>query len=181
MNKLKRILFAILLILLHGKLLAQMPNFFSKPAGSPKTTAPVPVASSPATAPPENRSTATATTSLYDPMMDNHMKAPPAGKEIGAFGMPVSRVEDMLRANGAKNYSYAFGKYSRLVISAYIVTIYFDRERLVGGIAIEPRPPYQTIEPEARAFFLDLFLNGADLSNFETNISGTRLELKYMP
>jgi len=181
MNKLKRILCAIPLILLHGTLLAQMPNFFGKPAGLPATTPPVPVASSPAVAPAESSPAATTTTSLYDPMMDNHMKAPPAGQEIGAFGMPVSRVEDMLRANGAKNYSYAFGKYSRLVISAYIVTIYFDRARAVGGISVEPRPPYQTIEPEARAFFLDMFLNGADLTHFETNISSTRLELKYMP
>lgn len=181
MSKIKRILFAILLIMCQDKLLAQMPNFFGTPAEPPKTTTSVPVASSPAVEQPVNRPTAPASTSLYDPMMDNHMKAPPAGKEIGAFGMSVSRVEDILRANGAKNYSYAFGKYSRLVISAYIVTLYFDRTRMVGGISIEPRPPYQTIEPEARAYFLDLFLDGADLSQFETNISSTRLELKYKP
>ncbi len=114
-------------------------------------------------------------------MMDNHLKAPPQGQEIGAFGLPVGKVEELLRANGAKNYSYAFGKYSRMAISAYIVTIYFDRSRLVGGIAVEPRPPYKTIEPEARKFFMDLFLNNADLSNFETNISSARFELKYKP
>jgi len=181
MKNIKRILLALAILLFsdNAKLQAQMPNFFGKPPEPAKAAAATPVASGAAIVKPPARSTASMSTSLYDPMMDNHLKAPPAGQEIGIFGMPVGMVEEMLRANGAKNYSYAFGKYSRLIISAYIVTLYFDRERTVGGVSVEPRPPYQTIEPEARSFFIDLFLNGADLSSFETNISSTRLELKY--
>jgi hypothetical protein len=177
---------ALLLTFGQGKLAAQMPNFFGKPAepAKPAASPTVPTTpggeSSPATTPaPASPTTGLTSDSLYNPTMDNHLKAPPPGKEIGAFGLPVSRVEDLLRANGAKNYSYAFGKYSRMVISAYIVTIYFDRARIVGGVSVEPKPPYQTIEPEARKFFMDLFLKNGDLSNFEVNISSTRFELKY--
>ncbi len=183
MKKVKRILCSLAFMLLSGhvSVQAQMPNFFGKPSEPAKPAITAPVASGAAVVKPPARPTASMSISLYDPMMDNHLKAPPAGQEIGVFGMPVNTVEQMLRANGAKNYSYAFGKYSRMVISAYIITIYFDRSRTVGGISVEPRPPYQTIEPEARSFFIDLFLNGADLSSFETNISSTRLELKYKP
>lgn len=118
---------------------------------------------------------------LYDPYMDNHLKAPASGKEIGLFGLPVKQVEDMLRNSGAKNHSYAFGKYSRLVFSVYLVTLYFDKERKLGGFSIEPRPPYKTVEPGARQFFMDTFLKGADLSRFSITMASNILEIKYMP
>ncbi len=191
MKKTKRAIFslAFLMTLSQGSLSAQMPNFFGKPPepSKPATSAPAEPAKpqAEAVAAPQSGSSASTAGSmsslLYDPMMDNHLIAPLPGQEIGAFGLSVRQVEDMLRANGAKNYSYAFGKYSRMVISAYIVTIYFDRSRIVGGISVEPRPPYQTIEPEARKFFQELFLSNADMSNFEANISSTRFELKYKP
>lgn len=101
--------------------------------------------------------------------------------EIGLFGMPVSKVEELLRYNGAKNHSYAFGKYSRMVFSVYLVTLYFDRERRLGGFSVEPRHPYKTVEPGAREFFMETFLKGADLSKFAVTMASDRLEIKYLP
>ncbi len=117
----------------------------------------------------------------YDPYMDNHLKAPEADKPVGLFGLPVKQVEDMLKFQGAKNHSYAFGKYSRLTMSAYLVTIYFDKQRKVGGFLIEPRQPYKTVAPGAREFFLDTFLKGADMSKFAVKMSSDRLEVTYAP
>ncbi len=117
----------------------------------------------------------------YDPYMDNHLKAPEADKPVGLFGLPVKQVEDVLKFQGAKNHSYAFGKYSRLTMSAYLVTIYFDKQRKVGGFLIEPRQPYKTVAPGAREFFLDTFLKGADLSKFAIKMASDRLEVTYAP
>jgi len=174
------------MIVSQGNLLAQMPSFFGSPSApaKPAVSTPASTASEPTT--PQSpgattNPTAAFSSALYDPNMDNHLVAPSQGSEIGIFGMPIGRVEDLLRANGARNYSYVFGKYSRMALSVYIVTIYFDRRRAVGGISVEPRKPYQSIEPEARKFFMDLFLNNGDLSKFEANISSARFELKYRP
>lgn len=114
----------------------------------------------------------------YDPSMDNHLKAP-ADKTIGMFGMPVREAETILKNYGAKSFSYAFGKYSRLSLASYIVTLHFDRQRKVAGISITARPPFTRIEAKAREFFLELFLDGNDLSSFDTIMSGDLLELKY--
>lgn len=114
----------------------------------------------------------------YDASMDNHLRAP-ADKLIGMFGMPVRDAEKVLKNYGAKSYSYAFGKYSRLALASYIVTLHFDRQRKVAGVSIEAAPPFTSIEPDARQFFLELFLDGNDLSSFDTIMSGNLLELKY--
>jgi hypothetical protein len=117
----------------------------------------------------------------YDPRMDNHLHAPPAEKPIGLFGKPIKEVEKILDQYGAKNYSYAFGKYSRMRISPYLLTMYFDRQRRLGGLAIEPMAPYKYIAPSARKFFLELFLQKQSMEKFKTIISRNRLELRYQP
>lgn len=178
---------AFVFAVLAGELTAQMPNFFTplpKPAPT-KTVLPKvePATPDPAksTTPPGEGTVRDLSKTLYDPSMDNHLMAPAAGEEIGLFGLPIGKVEDALRDNGAKNYSYAFGKYSRMYLASYFVTVYFDRERRVGGFSVEPKPPYKTIEPEARKFFMDFFLKDCDLSRFEANIGNSRLEIKYKP
>lgn len=120
---------------------------------------------------------------LYDPHMDNHLKAPPIGSEIGMFGYQIREVEDHLRFLGAKNHSYAFGKYSRMTLSVYLLTLSFSKERRLAAVLIEPRPPYAVIGPEARKFFIDIFVgeNGIQsLNDLSMQISGNRLELKYI-
>jgi len=119
---------------------------------------------------------------MYDPHMDNHLKTPPIGSEVGLFGHPIREVEDHLRFLGAKNHSYAFGKHSRMVISVYLVTLSFDKERRLGGVLVEPRPPYKVIGPEARKFFLDVFVGEGGLkvmNEISMQLSSGRLELKY--
>lgn len=183
------LLFIIMLFMPVIPASAQMPNFFGQPpapepvsrAAQPTTQSTVqPTASQSATPVPRQES-ANSGTMLYDPMMDNHLAAPLAAENTGLFGLSIGEVENILRANGAKNYSYAFGKYSRMILAAYVVTIYFSRDKKVGGFSVEPKPPYQTIEPEARRFFMDLFLKDADLSLFEANIGASRLEFIYKP
>lgn len=115
----------------------------------------------------------------YDPYLDNHLRSPDPAAKMGLFGQPIKAVEEMLRQYGAKNYSYAFGKYSRMTMSAYIITMYFDRERRLGGISIEPMPPYKFLGPNARNFFTELFGEGADMSKFESIVSATRFEMRY--
>jgi hypothetical protein len=115
----------------------------------------------------------------YDPYLDNHLRSPDPAEKMGLFGQPIKAVEEMLRRYGAKNYSYAFGKYSRMTMSAYIITMYFDRQRRLGGISVEPRPPYKYLAPNARQFFVDLFGEGADMSKFESIVSASRFEMRY--
>ena len=173
----------VIFVLSICELCAQMPDFF----GQPMAPAPAPVAApaAPATTPPvvtlEPDQPQPYKAPVYDPAMDNHLIAPAADAQLGLFGLPIGKVEDVLVANGARKHSYAFGKYSRLVLSVYLVTVYFDRERRVGAFSVEPRPPYETVEPDARKFFFDLFLKGADLSNFQANIGSTKLEVRYEP
>lgn len=118
---------------------------------------------------------------VYDPSMDNHLKAPEHSERTGLFGLTVKQVEDALRFQGAKNHSYAFGKYSRMTFSAYLITIFFDRDRKVGGFLIEPRAPYKSIEPNAREYFMQTFLKGADLSRFAITVANDKLEVKFVP
>lgn len=173
-----------------AELRGQMPSFF----GTPPVTAPAPK-QPPTSAPvnpsaekdlPQGSSPASSAIRLpgiplYDPTMDNHLKSPAMGKEIGLFGKPIKEVEEYMRFLGAKNHSYAFGKYSRMTLSIYLVTLYFDRERKLGGFAVEPRPPYKVIGPDARKYFLEVFVGENDLSRFDSVFASGRLELRYVP
>ena len=170
---------------------AQMPQYFGLPMNGPTSTGSPVTPINPAGPGQTNgtAATATATTAqpvasgvpVYDPSMDNHLKAPAFSDKTGLFGLPVARVEEALRFQGGKNHSYAFGKYSRMTFSAYLVTIFFDRERKVGGFLVEPRAPYKTIEPGARQYFMQTFLKDADLSKFAIIMASDRLEVKFAP
>lgn len=123
--------------------------------------------------------TASGTLLPYDPFMDNRLPAPSAPQ--GVFGLPVKDVERMLRAYGAKPFSYAFGKESRMLLAAYLVTIRFDRSRRVGGIIIEPKAPVRTIGASAQAFFTQVFLSGIDPSLFRTLITPEKISILFEP
>ncbi|MDD3148250.1 MAG: hypothetical protein PHD82_13190 [Candidatus Riflebacteria bacterium] len=201
------VFFALAFVSFSCMLSAQMPNFFGTPAPAPSSNTTTGKAGAAASTPQPRdpdpgrfgekesaggsvggtggaseptKSTGPLVPS-YDPAMDNHIKAPEIAQGTGLFGLPVKQVEDALRYQGAKNHSYAFGKYSRMVLSAYLVTIYFDRQRKVGGFLIEPREPYKTVEPGAREFFMQTFLKGADMSKFVINMASDRLEVQYAP
>lgn len=178
----------VIFVMILSELCAQMTNFFEQPAPvirSPAVSAvpqAVPASPTTPTAPvvsPDQPQPYQAP--VYDPAMDNHLIAPAAEEQLGLFGQPVSKVENLLLANGARRHSYAFGKYSRLILSVYMVTVYFDRNRRVGAFSVEPRPPYKTVEPDARKFFFDMFLKGVDLSRFQANLANTKLEVRYAP
>ncbi|MDD2998406.1 MAG: hypothetical protein PHV05_05040 [Candidatus Riflebacteria bacterium] len=169
---------------------AQMPNFFGGAESTSVTPKAVPVekvgitsdkAIASGTYEGQAATPGSPSVPQYDPGMDNHLKAPPVGMETGLLGLPVSKVEERLRFQGAKNHSYAFGKYSRLTFSVYLVTLYFDKERRVGGFSVEPRKPYKTVEPEARRFFMETFLKDSDLSKFNVVMAADRLEVRYSP
>jgi hypothetical protein len=119
------------------------------------------------------------TVPVYDPYMDNHLSSPV--KKIGLFGEDIRDVEKTLKKYGAKSYSYAFGKYSRMSFSIYLVTMYFDKARKLGGVSISPKLPYKKVEPGAKSFFLELFLGKNDISEFRTLFADDRLELRYFP
>ena len=114
----------------------------------------------------------------YDPAMDNHLPTPATPE--GLFGRPIRDVEKILRNLGAKRQSYAFGKYSRMSLSVYTITLFFDRERKLGMMTAEPRPPFAEIEPKARQFLLDVFLKSADMRLFRTTIAKDRLQISYL-
>ncbi len=162
---------------------AQMKNFFATPTapGGEKTETPASSKTEDPKQPVASESTGVKFNGIpvYDPFMDNHLKAPI--ENIGLFGLKIRDVERVLRNHGAKDYSYAFGKYSKMNLSVYVLTMYFDRDQKVGGVSIEPKPPFSKIEPNARKFFMDLFLKGNDISKFRTLISSGRLELRYDP
>lgn len=111
--------------------------------------------------------------------MDNRLAAPATPQ--GVFGLPVKDVERMLRAYGAKPYSYAFGKESRLLLAVYLITVRFDRSRRVGGIVIEPKAPVRKIGASAQAFFAQLFLTGIDPSMFRTVITPEKISILFEP
>ncbi|HQG29863.1 MAG TPA: hypothetical protein PLY73_15025, partial [Candidatus Ozemobacteraceae bacterium] len=115
----------------------------------------------------------------YDPFMDNRLLAPQ--KPQGVFGLPVKDVERMLRAYGAKPFSYVFGKESRMLLAAYLITIRFDRFRRVGGIIVEPKAPIRTIGTNAQAFFTQTFLSGIDPAMFQTVITPEKISILFEP
>ena len=116
----------------------------------------------------------------FDPFLDNHLKAPPDGITVGKFGRTIKQVEDELRLMGAKNYSYAFGKYSKMILSSYQITLSFDVNKRLGMVEIVPRPPLKTIEIKAQDFFIKLFTEGADMSQVGILLSSNKLELKFI-
>ena len=116
----------------------------------------------------------------FDPFLDNHLKAPPDGITVGKFGRTIKQVEDELRLMGAKNYSYAFGKYSKMILSSYQITLSFDVNKRLGMVEIVPRPPLKTIEIKAQDFFIKLFTEGADMSQVGIVLSSNKLELKFI-
>lgn len=115
----------------------------------------------------------------YDPFMDNRLPSPQTPQ--GVFGLPVKDVERMLRAYGAKPFSYAFGKESRMLLAAYLITIRFDKSRRVGGIVVEPKAPVRTIGASAQGFFAQLFLSGIDPSMFRTVITPEKISILFEP
>lgn len=172
--------------------LAFLPGFAQVPYNGfpPAQPAPKPAAAAPkaeaekkeaVAQPAQEQVPAAAGVNKFDPYMDNFLRAPDPADKLGLFGKPIKEVEGTLREYGAKNYSYAFGKYSRMSLSVYIITMYFDRNRRLAGISVEPRPPYTKIAPDARKFFMDVFLSESSLSRFKALISNEKLELKYNP
>ncbi len=140
----------------------------------------------PTTTTPTTPSSGSTTTSqpsgikAYDPFIDNHLKAPPAGISVGKFGKTIKQVEDELRLLGAKNYSYAFGKYSKMILSSYLITLSFDVNKRLGMVEINPKLPLKSIESKAQEFFIKLFTEGADMSQVEIALSPNRLILKFI-
>ena len=117
---------------------------------------------------------------VFDPFLDNHLKAPPDGITVGKFGRTIKQVEEELRLLGAKHYSYAFGKYSKMILSSYQITLSFDVNKRLGMVEIVPKPPLKTIEIKAQDFFIKLFTEGADMSQVGILLSSNKLELKFI-
>ncbi|NLI79394.1 MAG: hypothetical protein GX442_23480 [Candidatus Riflebacteria bacterium] len=113
----------------------------------------------------------------YDPAMDNRLTSPATPQ--GLFGRPILEVERTLRAYGARPYSYAFGKYSRLTFSVYLITLLFDRERKLGGVVVSPKPPFTQVEPKVQQYLMKVFLPQADLTGFQTILGRTRMEIWF--
>lgn len=153
----------------------QPTNTSSNSNNEPTTSTPTPPSSS-------GSSTTTQSTGIkaYDPFIDNHLKAPPAGISVGKFGKTIKQVEDELRLLGAKNYSYAFGKYSKMILSSYLITLSFDVNKRLGMVEINPKFPLKSIESKAQEFFIKLFTEGADMSQVEIALSPNRLILKFI-
>ena len=116
----------------------------------------------------------------FDPFIDNHLKAPPDGINVGKFGRTIKQVEDELRLMGAKNHSYAFGKYSKMILSSYLITLSFDVNKRLGMVEISPKYPLKTIESKAQEFFIKLFTEGADMTQVGITVSSNRLVLKFI-
>ncbi len=116
----------------------------------------------------------------YDPYLDNHLKAPPAGINVGKFGRTIKQVEEELRSMGAKNHSYAFGKYSKMILSSYLITLSFDVNKRLGMVEVTPKYPLKTVESKAQEFFIKLFTEGADMSQVGITLSSNKLVLKFI-
>ncbi len=115
----------------------------------------------------------------FSPAMDNKLKAPSSNESIGLFGLNVIKVERMLRDEGAVMHSYAFGKYSKLRLAGYNITLFFDKERNLGKISIftednSDMPAY------VRKVFTDYFLQGASLQKFALSMLQNGLEISYL-
>ena len=130
--------------------------------------------------PSNNNNTKTNTIQTYDPYLDNHLKAPPDGITIGKFGLSINEIETELRKIGAKYYSYAFGKNSKMILSSYIIIMNFDINKKLGSVEITPKKPLKTIELKAKEFFIKFFTENADLSNIEISVSNNKLILSYI-
>ncbi len=128
----------------------------------------------------ESKSSSGYTIKVFDPFLDNHLKAPPDGIKVGKFGLKIKEVETQLREMGAKNHSYAFGKYSKMILSSYLITLNFDVNKRLGMVEVEPKPPLKTVEPKAREFFIKFFTEGADLSQIGIVVNPEILELKFI-
>ncbi len=113
----------------------------------------------------------------YDPSMDNRLTSPASPQ--GLFGRPILEVERLLRAHGARPYSYAFGKYSRMTFSVYLITLLFDRERKLGGVVVSPKPPFTQVEPQVQQYLMKVFLPQGDLTGFQTILGRHRLEIWF--
>ncbi|MBF0409491.1 MAG: hypothetical protein HQM10_19280 [Candidatus Riflebacteria bacterium] len=116
-------------------------------------------------------------TQSFDPEMDNKTNAPE--EPLGIFGMPITDVEELLKNYGAKPFSYAFGKYSRMAFSVYLLTLHFDKKRNLGGIDIFPRPPFTRIEPQAREFLFKLLLQDSDKSLFIIENAENQIKIHF--
>lgn len=174
------------IVQVHGQIASDATTYGAPVAGSPygqsysPVPTPVPVAPvASASRMPFGIQLASSSSMLmpFNPLLDNHLKAPTS--RIGLFGLQVSAVERTLRSYGAKPYSYSFGKYSRMTFSVYMLTMFFDRDRRLGSILIEPRPPFNKVEPQAQTFFLKLFLEGEEMSRFKTVISSDKMEISF--
>ncbi len=117
----------------------------------------------------------------YDPFIDNHYKTPPEGFYVGKFGLSVKEVEANLLSYGARKHSYAFGKYSKLVLSFYNITLYFDINKRLSSIEVEPKPPLQSIEDTAQDFFIHYFTEDGDMNQLSISISPRKLSITYIP
>lgn len=126
---------------------------------------------------PTSTSTSTSRIQHYDPFLENKLRSP--NKREGMFGLLVKEVENYLISLGAKPYSYAFGKYSRLKFSVYMITMLFDKNRKLGGLIVTPIPPFRKIEYKFKEFIIKTFLSGADISKFETIITNNKIEIWY--
>ena len=127
------------------------------------------------------QSTTTPVLPTYDPFIDNHYKTPPEGFYVGKFGLPVKEVESNLISYGARKHSYAFGKYSKLVLSFYNITLYFDINKRLSSIEVEPKPPLPTIEDTAQDFFIHYFTEDGDMNQMSISISPKKLSIAYIP
>ena len=115
----------------------------------------------------------------YDPSIDNHLVAPAEKEKSGLFGDTVFEVEETLKSLGARNYSYAFGKNSRMVLSKYMIVLNFDKNKKLGSINIKAMSPYKHVPPTAREFFMRLFLGNSDMASYSIKISSTELDISY--
>lgn len=126
-----------------------------------------------------NTNTKTSFFPHYDPYVDNHLAAPKDKEENGLFGYSIFEVEKILVEAGARKYSYAFGKNSRMVLSRYMIVLNFDRNKKLGSVNIKALAPYKQVPPTAREYFMKLFLGECNLSSYTVKISSTELDISY--
>jgi hypothetical protein len=116
---------------------------------------------------------------VYDPYLDNHLRAPEKPLGTSLFGLRVSEAESIWRDEGARNNSYAFGKYSRLRLSKYLIELSFDKDKRVGAVKVSPVKPYTSLPPKAREYFMQIIMGDADVSHFKLSIASHELDIKY--